>query len=193
MHAHGRRPLRRCRDYARFRRITLRESGFAMRTAPRLALLFAGLLAHRGAFAAESATHCQTGETVVFQCATGRKLLSVCAVPGQPGANYRYGAGSKPELLLPDPAAPAATTLSGDSFALSGGGGAFLRFRRADYAYTVYTAIGRGWGEKAGVVVEQAGQRVAALRCRGPVQSVLGPEWFKAAQVAADGTGFDLP
>ena len=164
-----------------------------MRPSTLVGLLYAGALASAGALAAEPATHCLAGETAVFQCSPGRKLLSVCATPGQPGASYRYGPPGKPELVLPDPAAPEATTLSANTFALAGGGGAFLRFRRANFTYTVYSAVGRGWGEKQGVVVTQAGKRIAALRCRGPVQSVLGPDWFDAAKIAADGDGFDLP
>lgn len=164
-----------------------------MRAPKFVAGLWVGLLIGAGASAAEPATHCLAGETVVFQCAPGRKLLSVCAVPGQPGASYRYGAPGKPELVLPEPATPAATTTSANTLTLAGGGGAFLRFRRADFTYTVYTAIGRGWGEKAGVVVAKSGARVAALRCRGGVQSMLGPDWFERARIAVDADGFDVP
>ena len=164
-----------------------------MRPSALLTLLYAGSLASAGALAADPATLCQASETVVFQCSPGRKLLSICATPGRPGASYRYGAPGAPELVLPDPAAPDATALSANTLTFAGGGGAFLRFRRADYTYTVYSAVGRGWGEKAGVVVAKAGARVAALRCRGEVRSVLGPDWFDRARIAADGDGFDLP
>ncbi len=164
-----------------------------MRPSALLTLLYAGSLASAGALAADPATHCRADETVVFQCSPGRKLLSICAMPGRPGASYRYGAPGAPELVLPDPAAPDATALSANTLTFAGGGGAFLRFRRADYSYTVYTALSRGSGEKAGLVVTLAGKRIAAMRCRGAVQSVLGPDWFYAAKIAADGDGFDLP
>ena len=83
--------------------------------------------------------------------------------------------------------------VSGDTLTFSAGGGAFLRFRWQEFAYTVFAAVGRGWGEKEGVVVEKSGKRVEALRCTGGVRSILGPDWFAAARIPQDPTGFDLP
>ena len=41
----------------------------------------------------------------------------------------------------------------------AGGGGAYLAFTNGPTATSFYTAIGRGWGEKAGVAVEKNGKR----------------------------------
>ena len=158
-----------------------------------LALLIAVLLGSPGALAADGGSHCRHDEQVVFACALGRKLVSVCGTIGMPGATYRYGPPGHPELVLPEPAAPQATTLAAGSLTFSGGGGAYLRYRRAGYDYIVFAAVGRGWGEKEGVVVEKEGQRIAYLRCRGGTRSLLGPEWFQAAEIPEDANGFDLP
>ncbi len=158
-----------------------------------LVLLIAGLFCGPCALAADAGSHCRHDEQVVFACALGRKLVSVCGTVGMPGAIYHYGPPGKPELVLPEPAAPQATALVAGSLTFSGGGGAYLRFRRAGYDYIVFAAVGRGWGEKEGVVVEKEGQRIAYLRCRGGTRSLLGPEWFQAAGIAEDPNGFDLP
>lgn len=75
----------------------------------------------------------------------------------------------------------------------SGGGGAFLAFRRDAYRYVVYTAIGRGWGTKDGVAVEKDGRRIASVPCRDAPRSLLGPDWYDAAQVPTTDEDFELP
>jgi len=75
----------------------------------------------------------------------------------------------------------------------SGGGGAFLAFTNAPYRYIVYSATGRGWGNKAGVVVEKNGKRVTSLACKGKATSELGPDLFSKAGIEVDDGSFELP
>jgi hypothetical protein len=72
----------------------------------------------------------------------------------------------------------------------SGGGGAWLAFTRGEHRYVVYTAIGQGWGDKAGVVVERGGRRLAALACTRPPVSDIGPELFERAGIRHAGRRF---
>jgi hypothetical protein len=151
------------------------------------------------------ASFCAPQEEVVFACRTGAKLASICASRDASATRgyvqYRFG---KPdsrqslELALPEdrPAPPKAAT--GESVAFSGGGGAWMRFRKGGFAYVAYTGIGR-WGpngetrEKAGIVVEQAGKAIATLKCSGRPVSLLGPAWFEKAGVRGGGEEFDFP
>jgi hypothetical protein len=143
------------------------------------------------------ATHCTPGEQVLFACATGKKAVAVCASSGRsPTAGalqYRFGPLGAPELLWPETPQRPPSGITAGTLAFSGGGGAYLRFIKGAYGYVVYTAIGKGWGEKAGVVVEKNGQFVAHLPCAGPVASELGPELFKRAGLPSDEQGFELP
>lgn len=150
-----------------------------------------------------AASLCRDGEEVAFACRTGRKLVSVCAVRG-PGAlpsvvQYRFGTPERIEMAVPDPPSlPAGEAARGGSEAFSGGGLAWLRFRRGDHAYVVYTAVGRFGPDGAtatrdGVVVERASRRIADLRCDNPPTSLLGPDWFGALRITSGGETFDLP
>ena len=139
-------------------------------------------------------SHCVPPETVVFSCPIGKKIVSVCAAPGlKPGGalHYRFGPSGAPEMRLPSGASaaqPEARTLM-----YSGGGGAYLRFRNGAISYVVYTATGKGWGNKAGVAVEKNGKLSASLKCREVPQSELGPELFQQAGLAQDAVEFELP
>lgn len=153
-----------------------------------------------GGGALRPGTLCRASEAVVFACAAGEKRVSVCAAPGQGGGTvqYRFGRpGAAPELSLPASPGRPASVASGDTLMYSGGGGAWLRFASGAYDYTVYSAIGR-WGpggapaEKAGVLVERSGTRVANLRCTGGDPG-LDAAWMTAAGVRPDARGFDLP
>lgn len=139
---------------------------------------------------APSAHLCTPAEAVVFACQPKGKVVSVCA-SRDAGArsgqlSYRFGpdAASPPELTLPDKATPPSQAASGQTEAFSGGGGAWLRFARGGYTYTVYTGIGR-WGpqgqtqEKQGVVVQRQGKTLAHLPCPAPATSELAPDWYE--------------
>jgi hypothetical protein len=143
---------------------------------------------------------CTTSETVVFACQAGARTVSVCAAPGAGGdkVQYRIGRpGGSPDLVLPEAPGRPRDVATGDTLMFSGGGGAWLRFANGPFAYTVYSAIGR-WGpggapaEKAGVLVEKGGERVANLRCTGG-EAALDAGWMSAAGVRPDARGFDLP
>ena len=79
------------------------------------------------------------------------------------------------------------------TWSFSGGGGAWLRFTRGPTSYIAYTAIGRGWGSKAGVAVLQNGKLLANLPCHGAPDSEIGPDFFSRAGIADDDQTFDLP
>lgn len=152
------------------------------------AILVSKLTATTKTRVANSLSHCQSGEFVVFACTVaGGKLVNVCADrAGKPGnLQYRFGKPSTIELKLPaQPAYPNASVY-GRNEAFAGGGGAWLRFSNGAYGYVVYTGIGR-WGKngetlsKNGVVVEKNGEQIAYLPCIDTPRSELGPDWFDA-------------
>jgi hypothetical protein len=154
---------------------------------------------------AGQASFCTPQETIVFSCRAGAKLASVCASPDASPTSghvqYRFGkpdSREPPEMILPEGRPVPARAASGASVAFSGGGGAWLRFRKEPFAYVAYTGIGR-WGpkgetrEKAGVAVERNGKAVANIKCSGPVTSLLGPEWFDKAGVKPGNEDFEFP
>ena len=142
-------------------------------------------------------THCGADVQVLFACAAGNKAVAVCASANQTATasalQYRFGPLEAPELVWPDDPQPHHAGITAGTLAFSGGGGAYLRFSKGAYGYVVYTAIGKGWGEKAGVVVEKNGESIAHLPCTGAVVSELGPALFEQAGLAEDEQGFDLP
>jgi hypothetical protein len=148
---------------------------------------------------------CSTAEVAVFHCSTGAKQVSVCAsrtaTPQSGSLQYRFGKrGQTPEIQLPAKPTPPSRSASADTLSFSGGGGAWLRFRSGEFAYTVYTAVGR-WGpngeprESEGLVVERGGKTVATLRCKESAQSELGPALYgKLALTAASADEyFEVP
>ena len=150
-------------------------------------LLLALITAHPVA----AQTHCAAGEKIVFACPVGAKQVSVCAA-ADGAMRYRFGPAGKLELTLPAEGDGRAVTGSG-TWMLSGGGGAWLAFHKPPYRYVVYTAIGRGWGEKAGVAVEKDGRLLTNIPCRTTPVSEIGPDFFAKAGIAEDSSPFDLP
>lgn len=141
------------------------------------------------------ASFCTPTETVVFACRTGAKMVSVCASKDASATKgylqYRFGKpdSAEPlELSFPDDHRPPSRVASGRNEPYAGGGGSWLRMRRGEYVYGVYTGIGR-WGpqgqtlEKQGLVVQRGDKVVATLRCTGPLTSELGPDWFETMGV----------
>lgn len=153
---------------------------------------------------ARRTSFCTPSETVVFACRTGAKMASVCASKdtGPKGyLQYRFGKldGSEPlEQILPEGQVAAARAASGESVPFSGGGGAWLRFRKGQFTYTVYTGIGN-WGPKgekrtkAGLHIEHTGKPLATLKCQEEPISLLGPDWFEKASVNPGKEEFDFP
>lgn len=164
-------------------------------------ILAAALLAvwplHAPASEASVPSHCMVEETTLFACSTGRKLLSVCAtvdLSKDAGVvQYRFGTPGREAFVLPKAEADWRAAVRGGRLMFSGGGGATLAFANPPYRYVVYSAIGSGWGSKAGVVVEKRGRRIASLPCVGATTSKLGPALFEQAGIAEDPLGFDLP
>jgi len=144
---------------------------------------------------AHAATLCTAKEQVIFSCSTGAKLVSVCAAgdlsAGVGSLTYRYGPPGKPEMSYPS--GPWRGVVRSGTWTFSGGGGAYLTFRREAFRYIVYTAIGRGWGEKAGVAVEQNGRLLTNQACRDKPLSEIGPDFFSNSGIPDDATPFELP
>ena len=151
------------------------------------------------------ASFCTPLEQVIFACRTGAKLVSVCASKGATATSgylqYRFGkpdSADPLDMLLPESQLPAARVATADNMPFSGGGASWMRFRRGDHAYVVYSGIGK-WGprgetqERAGVVVERNGKRIASLRCTGKDSGEMGPDWFQRVGLSAKGEDFDLP
>jgi hypothetical protein len=143
-------------------------------------------------------TLCMGDETVVYGCTAGKKIISVCASKDASAEHgylqYRFGPVAKPELMIPaDKSVPPAKSALAGNLVFSGGGGAYLRFKAGDYEYVVYTAIGRGWGTKDGVAVEQNGKRRGHVSCRDEPRSEMGPDYFGKLGLREDPTYFDLP
>lgn len=148
---------------------------------------------------------CASGESIVFSCGVGAKMVSVCAskdaAPARGHLQYRFGrTDSREPLEMALPAKPTTPkkSASGGNVAFSGGGGSWLRFHNGPYGYVVYTGIGK-WGpkgetrEKAGVVVERAGKVVASLKCTTRLTSVLGPDWLRLLRIETNDEEFDFP
>ncbi|MFZ5780371.1 MAG: hypothetical protein ACOY4R_09265 [Pseudomonadota bacterium] len=149
------------------------------------------------------ASFCTSTETVVFSCRAGAKMVSVCASRdagrGKGYLQYRFGKPGDPlELSLPESQVAPAKAATGNTEAFSGGGGAWLRFAKGAFTYTVYTGIGN-WGPrgekrtKEGLVVERGGKPVANLACTSKPVTLLGPDWFEKVGIGSGGQDFDFP
>lgn len=156
--------------------------------------------------AAKQASFCTSAEVVVFSCRTGAKMVSVCASkdagPSKGYVQYRFGKPDSQdplELVLPEDRIAPPRAAAGENVPFAGGGGTWMRFRKGQLTYTVYSGIGK-WGprgeirEKAGLVVEQSGKQVAVLKCNNPdAGGELGPVWFEKAGIKSAGQDFDFP
>jgi hypothetical protein len=142
-------------------------------------------------------SHCTIDEAIIFNCITGKKIVSVCASktisPTAGYLQYRFGPKGSPDLVYPEDKVHPGPDVQSKTLTFAGGGGAFIRFIRGQYGYVVYTALGRGWGEKAGVAVEKDNKLMVNLPCKGAVQSEVGPDFFEKAGLTEDQTGFELP
>ena len=133
-------------------------------------------------------------------------MISVCASkdagPSKGYAQYRFGKPDSKdplELVLPESELPPSRVAAGENVPFAGGGGAWMRFRKGQLAYTVYSGIGK-WGprgeirEKAGLVVEQSGKQIALLKCNNPkTMGELGPVWFEKVGLTSGGQDFEFP
>jgi hypothetical protein len=130
---------------------------------------------------AAAPTLCKADELVVFSCPTGAHTASVCAskdISKSAGAmQYRYGKKDSVDLAYPDSGAKPADVFTSGTMMFSGGGGAWLRFSKGAFRYTIFTAIGK-WGpsesatDAAGVAVEKDGAAFANFPCRAGVDAL---------------------
>lgn len=143
--------------------------------------------------AGAASSHCSTEEAVVFSCSVGRKTVSVCASadlsPTAGSLQYRFGAisASPLEMNYPEPSVRPASVIQAGSLMYSGGGGAYLRFAKGDYAYVVYTGGGKGW-DKEGVAIERSGKITTSFPCKDEAVSILGRDFFEKAGLPIDET-----
>ncbi|MBF0134601.1 MAG: hypothetical protein HQL65_00015 [Magnetococcales bacterium] len=148
---------------------------------------------------------CTPAEEVVFACRTGQKMVSVCAAKNagsqQGYLQYRFGkpdSGQALELVWPEKMKPPSAVAVGDTVAFSGGGAAWLRIPKGNYAYVVYNGIGK-WGPngeistREGLTVERDNKVIANLSCNGGVSTLLGPDLFERLGIQSQGRTFDLP
>lgn len=157
------------------------------------------------ALASSARTHCEAGETIVFSCSTGTRILSLCASPDVSKTSgylqYRYGVADKLELVFPEKLQPPGKLFTPGTLAFSGGGGAYLQFKKGAYTYTVFSAIGN-WaasGGKAtaeGIAVKSGDNEIANFPCRKDanyVEGELGPDYFEKAGLGEPQSDFDIP
>jgi hypothetical protein len=179
-------------------------------------IVIVALLLPSPIFAASAYTHCKPGETIVFSCSTGSRVLSVCASPdiskNAGYLQYRYGLKDNPEFVYPEtPQHPAGLFTPGTQ-PLAGGGMTFLQFKNGAYTYTVFSALGK-FGKSCGTPQEQAptclrtidgvavqsnGREVANIPCRqdgNHVEGQFGPVFWEKIGFGNSETQpeFDIP
>lgn len=168
----------------------------AFMAAGALALVIGGGIAvSEPAPAPRPASLCAAKEEVVFGCAQGHKLISLCASPaanGRTELRYVYGTQSKIELEVSQSKRPEAFS-SGVS-ALAGGGIDFVRVRNGDFAYVVYTGMTPGWYQD-GWIVEAHGSPISHHICKRVAtgEKVWGPVYAAKLPRAADSVTFSPP
>jgi hypothetical protein len=147
---------------------------------------------------------CKPDERVVFSCSTGAHIVSLCASANASKTDgylqYRFGRGGSVDLAYPDLSAKPGDAFTSGRLMFSGGGGAWLRFDKGPYAYTIFTAIGR-WGSSggpaaiSGVAVEKDGKAFADFPCRSAPKSEIGSELFEklGLREADPSQQFDIP
>lgn len=126
--------------------------------------------------------HCRAGEVVVFDCATGRKQVSVCMsadFSAQKGhLHYRFGAPGQVEIELPrDRWKGSATEARLDTFP-NGSQAGYLRFHNGPTGYVVFDSsvrAGQAWEARAGIAVEPANPRARRqiIECRNEPRASL--------------------
>lgn len=162
-----------------------------------LALFAFCLPASSGAAADGRPSLCRGGEVAVFSCATGGKIVSLCAsadlAPDRGSLTYRFGRKGALELVHPDPPRPPGSAFSAAVVGDAGSAGDIVRFSRGDATYTLYSLTVKGQGDRDGLVVTQGGRRTD-LRCR---DFALGDQaWapvYRAKLPRAEPAELDLP
>jgi hypothetical protein len=142
-------------------------------------------------------TLCAPEQSTIFSCGTGADTVSVCGSTDLSATSgslqYRFARAKQAPWAYPVEGAEWRPLTHAGTWVFSGGGGAWLSFVNPPYRYVVYTAVGQGWSNKAGVVVERKGRRIANRRCKGAAISTLGPALIERAGVVDEGDAFSLP
>ena len=146
-------------------------------------------------------TLCVGKERVIFSCSTGAHTASICAsqdLSKDADMQYRFGKPGSLELVYPEAGVKPADAFVLGTLAFSGGGGAWLRFHKGPFRYTVFTATGK-WGragalaDAAGVAVEKDGNEFAHFPCRGASESEIGPDLLVKLGLTEAAEEFDIP
>ena len=122
---------------------------------------------------AETPTHCEPGETVVFSCSMGKKTASVCASsnhgPSEGYLQYRFGALGNVEMTYPAKkehpkdlftAFYATPVMDDGSRAMV----VSLEFGVNDYGYEI-TTLAKTDTSTTELSVTKAGKNLATLKC----------------------------
>ena len=153
---------------------------------------------------AAAPTLCHADEMVVFSCPTTARIVSICASKNisKDGGymQYRFGRKDRLELAYPDLGSRPAEVFTSGTMMFSGGGGAWLRFSKQPFSYTIFSAIGK-WGRSgsvaaiAGVAVQKDGKVFANYPCSVAAVGELGPDLFDKLGLKADDPAkqFDIP
>jgi hypothetical protein len=146
-------------------------------------------------------TLCAANERVLFSCSTGAHTASICAskvLSKDAAMQYRFGKPGSLELVYPEAGVKPADAFVLGTLAFSGGGGAWLRFNKGPFRYTVFTAIGK-WGpggapaDAGGVSVEKDGAEFGHFPCRGAAESEIGPDLIEKLGLTEAAEEFDIP
>src|SRR5258708_24165968 len=154
-------------------------------------LAFAATAATPHPAAGAAPTLCKADELVVFSCPTGAHTASICAaknISKSAGAlQYRYGKKDSVDLAYPDAGVKPADVFTSGTMMFSGVGGAWLRFSKGPFVYTIFSAVGK-WGpgetaaDTSGVVIQKDGKAFANFPCRAggaEADGAMGPEFFE--------------
>jgi hypothetical protein len=154
---------------------------------------------------AAGATLCNSDERIVFSCSAGSRIASICASSDlsktQGSIQYRFGRPGRLELVYPEAATAPGEAFQAGMLMFSGGGGAWLRFRRGLVDYTIFSATGK-WGpggasrDVAGVAVRNQGKNLAGVACgKGLPEGDFGPDFFDqiGLKISEDSDEFEIP
>ena len=153
---------------------------------------------------AAAPTLCTADERVVFSYSTGAHIASICASKdiskGSGTMQYRYGKPASFDLAYPDDGAHPTDAFTSGTMMFSGGGGAWLRFKKGPFSYTIFSAIGK-WGkdgaaaDAAGVAIQKDGKGFANFPCQSRDSGELGPDFFDKVGLKASESpdDFEIP
>ena len=120
-------------------------------------------------------SHCKPGESTVFSCSLGRKIVTLCASydlsENSGHLRFRFGRPRAAEFVYPE-----ANVLAREAFVggtIDARGGDFVRFSRGGFTYTVETAFDPRRGEVAALKVHRGKKLVLDEACRS---DALGDE-----------------